>query len=155
MNLPKLFEMQRVLDTRIVQERGLDESELLFKKIDAFRVELHELENETKHFKYWSSKQPDKSKILEEYVDGLHFILSIGLELGEQHYESIVTDTLGKQFRTITLYAVLMYEDNYYSLLSKYYLGLGEMLGFTWYEIEQAYVDKNSVNHQRQESGVY
>src|SRR5690606_14512445 len=111
MKLDKLFAMQHVLDTRIVQERGLNEDELLFKKIDAFRVELHELENETKHFKYWSSKQPDRAKMLEEYVDGLHFILSIGLDLHIQKHEPEQDkhDSLAEQFRWITDSANLLY----------------------------------------------
>jgi dimeric dUTPase (all-alpha-NTP-PPase superfamily) len=33
------------------------------------------------------------------------------------------------------------------------YLNLGEMLGFTEEQIEQAYFEKNKINHQRQEVG--
>jgi dimeric dUTPase (all-alpha-NTP-PPase superfamily) len=33
------------------------------------------------------------------------------------------------------------------------FFGLGEMLGFTWDEIEQAYFAKNKINHVRQETG--
>lgn len=163
MNLSKLFEMQRILDTRIVQEKELDESDLLLKKIDAFRVELHELENETKHFKYWSSKEPDQSKVLEEYVDGLHFILSIGIELNitESKLDPIKHESLAEQFRWVNRDAVELYEaidcgfdlNIYYDLLFIRFIVLGEMLGFTWEQIEQAYRDKNIVNHERQANG--
>lgn len=30
---------------------------------------------------------------------------------------------------------------------------LGERLGFKWEQIEAAYMDKNAVNHQRQQEG--
>lgn len=33
------------------------------------------------------------------------------------------------------------------------YIGLGEMLGFTWDQIEEAYYAKNKVNHERQNTG--
>ena len=32
-------------------------------------------------------------------------------------------------------------------------LGLGEMLGFKWEHIEEAYYSKYQVNHERQDSG--
>jgi dimeric dUTPase (all-alpha-NTP-PPase superfamily) len=43
----------------------------------ALIVELGELANEVRSFKFWSYKNPsNKEVILEEYVDGLHFIIS-------------------------------------------------------------------------------
>lgn len=29
----------------------------------------------------------------------------------------------------------------------------GEMLGYTWNEVEEAYMQKNAINHQRQDGG--
>ncbi len=53
------------------------------KKMLALLVEIGELANETRCFKYWSNKPAsEREVILEEYVDGLHFILSIGIDLG-------------------------------------------------------------------------
>jgi dimeric dUTPase (all-alpha-NTP-PPase superfamily) len=98
-----------------------------------------------------------KKPLLEEYVDGLHFILSIGLELSavdpwQPDYEENITE----QFRTLYFHISRINEYNGYDSYEytvSYFLGLGEMLGFTWKQIEQAYLDKNAVNHQRQESG--
>lgn len=97
MNLTKLFEMQKVLDERINKEKGLEGQDLLPQKILALLVELGELANEWRGFKFWSKRQfptnlevhsIDKegnvyyrNTLLEEYVDCLHFLLSIGLEL--------------------------------------------------------------------------
>src|SRR5688500_20051556 len=61
---------------------------LLEKKTDVFRekclallVELGELANETRCFKFRSKKpRNDDSVLLEEYVDNRHFRLSLGLE---------------------------------------------------------------------------
>jgi dimeric dUTPase (all-alpha-NTP-PPase superfamily) len=40
-----------------------------------------------------------------------------------------------------------------YDLIFSGFLGLGQMLGFTWEQIEAAYLQKNAINHERQESG--
>jgi dimeric dUTPase (all-alpha-NTP-PPase superfamily) len=154
MNLTKLFDTQDVLDTRIIEERGLQGKFLLNERIDAFRVELHELENEVRHFKFWSNKKMDRERSLEEYVDGLHFLLSIGNFLDERSpwIVTVKCESIPKQFRSLAKLSGMMYDDNYYSQLFAEYLGLGEMLGFTWEQIEEAYMDKNEVNHARQDN---
>src|SRR6185312_3767022 len=91
MNLIKLFETQSKLDARIVEEKSLQGRDMLPEKILALLVELGELANEWRGFKFWSNKQSPAIRpsnpiehgnpMLEEYVDCLHFILSIGLEL--------------------------------------------------------------------------
>src|SRR5690606_36397479 len=78
----KLFSMQRELDERIIVEHQLTGTYFL-ERLLALQVEVGELANETRCFKYWSLKPPaERAVILEEYVDGIHFILSIGLSLG-------------------------------------------------------------------------
>jgi dimeric dUTPase (all-alpha-NTP-PPase superfamily) len=42
-----------------------------------------------------------------------------------------------------------------YQIVLSLFLALGEMLGFTWDQIEEAYMKKNAKNHRRQDSGVY
>ncbi|RAK21120.1 dimeric dUTPase (all-alpha-NTP-PPase superfamily) [Anoxybacillus vitaminiphilus] len=157
MNLQKLFELQRHLDERIIREKGLGEEELIPKKIMAFLIELGELANELPEiFKFWSNKKNNYEKALVEYVDGLHFLLSIGLEQGVLYQcmtiHPIKQATVFEQFAAIYLYASAYWAHGY-SRLFNAYIGLGEMLGFTWEQIEKAYMQKNTVNHQRQESG--
>ncbi|WP_046721481.1 dUTP diphosphatase [Heyndrickxia coagulans] len=93
--------------------------------------------------------------LLEEYVDCLHFTLSIGLHL---YNENIATDLGGfrktsiqDQFRTLFHYSTML-SGSYWNFF-EYLIGLGEMLGFTWEQIEQAYFEKNEENHKRQENG--
>lgn len=57
MNLTKLFEMQRELDERIIEQHGLQGEDLLPKKILALQVELGELAQEWRGFKFWSKDQ--------------------------------------------------------------------------------------------------
>jgi dimeric dUTPase (all-alpha-NTP-PPase superfamily) len=202
MNLQKLFEMQHKLDQHIEREHPRQEGEdRLAKKILALMVELGELANEARFFKYWSHDQkprtqrvvqwkpilkletlPDgdliskteyeplkvKNPLLEEFVDGLHFLLSIGNDINmNEVYEDYEPkplyfgdgDILG-QFIAIYDWINSLYfhrhEDvngEIYDLVFAYFLGLGEMLGFTWEQIEEAYLQKNAENHARQENG--
>src|SRR5690606_18909315 len=99
--------------------------------------------------------------LLEEYVDCLHFILSIGLDITDPELielrEIDKAETITEQFIMIfdavgELYEFEYEHWDYESLLIKF-VDLGEMLGFTWKQIEEAYMRKNAVNHHRQENG--
>lgn len=167
MELKELFEMQRKLDEHIIKEKGLEGQDLMNNKILALHVELGELANETRCFKHWSNKGPSpKERILEEYADCLHFILSIGLSLGmdwrlqDGYNANIYSTNITKQFNGIFEYiteleaylGVNLIEVIYLHLVENF-LGLGTLLGFTEEIIVQAYKDKNKVNHARQENG--
>jgi dimeric dUTPase (all-alpha-NTP-PPase superfamily) len=105
--------------------------------------------------------------LLEEYVDGLHFVLELGLEIGNELYwdlEIVIdgvirekkmekTETITDAFHLVFYNTSLLTYDDYYIQLFAAYLNLGEMLGFTEEQIEQAYFEKNKINHQRQEVG--
>ena len=82
MQLTKLYSMQRGLDSYIQQQRD-EQSDVFLEKGLALLVELAELANETRCFKFWSLKGPSENTIiLEEYVDSIHFLLSLGIEKG-------------------------------------------------------------------------
>lgn len=191
MNLTKLFEMQRVLDERIIEQHGLQGKDLLPKKILALQVELGELAQEWRGFKFWSKdQQPRYEKksiafadpggpfeyttypLLEEYIDCIHFILSIGIttwhtpdevepkkcEIGGilQQFLSINKHVGSMDFAYQVDLAGNFQTNNFYDRYDfslRLILGLGEMLGFTWDQIEEAYMSKNAVNHERQSTG--
>lgn len=160
MNLTKLYEMQKALKDRI----GYEEEDRFNKLILALFVEIGECANETRCFKFWSVKPSSEKKVvLEEYVDGLHFVLELGLEREETimnvPYDKgwlIKTESITDQFNALIDkvgdFSKYRTVGNYSAILDLF-LGLGEMLGFTWDEIEQAYLDKNKVNHERQDNG--
>jgi dimeric dUTPase (all-alpha-NTP-PPase superfamily) len=199
MNLQKLFELQRKLDEHIEREHPRQEGEdRLAKKILALQVELGELCQEWRGFKFWSNDQKPrravyeiceycegrktlgfqlescwycggtglqvvKRPLLEEYVDCLHFILSIGLEIGftEEPTGIIREYDVIHQFNKM-FYMIGEFYDFYirygkgcglydmFDDLFGYFLGLGKMLGFSWEEIKEAYLRKNAINHERQ-----
>lgn len=75
--LPSLLKKQQELDDFIMRERGLTHDETIEQRKLAFVVELAELAQEWRGFKYWSENQEPSDKMLEEYVDVLHFALSL------------------------------------------------------------------------------
>lgn len=164
MELKRLFEMQRELDNHIIQEHELEGKKLIGKKVAAFVVESSELANELRFFKYWSNKGPSsKEIILEEYVDGLHFLLSLGNEIGADtlieddfKFDYVCKKNLTEEFIHIIKLAIEFKEvntyQNYRKLLNRY-LSLSKILGFTQEEVVQGYFKKNAINHKRQESG--
>lgn len=160
MDLNPLFEMQRVLDERIIDDKGLEGQDLIPNSILASIVELAECANEWRGFKHWSNDQEPRAELLEEFVDKLHFLLSIGLQFGfSQHVSKIniykeldITTQFLSLFHATTLLNRFR-ELSQYTLTLGMFFGLGEMLGFTWGQIEEAYIDKNKINHQRQSNG--
>jgi dimeric dUTPase (all-alpha-NTP-PPase superfamily) len=101
-----------------------------------------------------------KNPLLEEYVDKLHFILSLGNQKGfDQELTEFAVEkreNIQEQFiHLFYLTSTFIWFDGLaqYQLILGYFVGLGEMLGFTWEQVEQAYFEKNAVNHERQESG--
>lgn len=185
MDLQKLFEIQAGLDYHITKEHPVQEDEdRLAKKILALQVELGELCNCWRGFKFWSHDQRargqdkhleyrctceggnrwvEKDPMLEEYVDCLHFILSISLEIDYKKEPTRIVHKCYKiqQFNKM-FYLIGKFNEFYirygkgcglydmFDDLFGHFLGIGEMLGFTWEQIERAYLEKNAENHRRQ-----
>ena len=65
----ELYERNKKLDD-IFYEKYKDKDNMLYEKnCLELIVELGELANESKCFKYWSKKQPNKELVLEEFAD--------------------------------------------------------------------------------------
>lgn len=162
MNTEKLFMMQKELDKHIETQHGLMEEDLFDRKVLALLVEIGELANETRCFKFWSVKpSSEKAVILEEFVDGVHFILSLGIECGFDHITSIfpaensetnVSNQFLKIYESVQNYRKSRSKEDFIFLFESY-LKLAELLGLDESEIEQAYIQKNEVNYERQRKG--
>lgn len=160
MNFERLLELQKTLDDRILDEHSLHTSDLFSRKLLALQVEVGELANETRCFKFWSTKpRAKKETILEEYVDGIHFILSLGLELGisevsadEQLEASEPVKAFQEVYHAIDVLGENQSVEAFHRLLEKY-LQLATAIDLSIEDIEQAYLKKNEINHQRQNQG--
>lgn len=219
-NLDKMLEMQKVLDDRIIKEKGLDGQDLFPNTVLALQVELGEFANEGRWFKHWSDKQLPKdgtkafincpkcsgngfwfsgnrilcsncnqtgkviNPLLEEFVDSVHFFLSLANQRGWQdalylHIEQLEREGdfdggLTGAFLEMTYFLNKCYFENPNAEKSKkweetfgypqkqYWFRLAWVLfldigingfGFTLDQIEEAYMQKNAVNHKRQDGG--
>ena len=164
MNLETLFEMQGKLDSNILwKHQELKEEDLLPKKVLAAQVELGELANEFRGFKFWSTDQKPRSMMLEEFVDVLHFVLSIGIELGYQTkgvslFEKEPPKDINEHFIGLNLgLGTIAFKNNVnkwqYNEVLISTLQLGIELGYTPQQIEDAYYLKNKINFKRQKDG--
>ncbi|UJL45022.1 dUTP diphosphatase [Virgibacillus sp. NKC19-16] len=160
MDWKALYSMQEKLDKYIEEKHDLLDKDVFQEKYLALLVELGELANETRCFKFWSTKpRNEKSVILEEYVDGTHFILSLGIEKGYQYDGRELrltllneTEQFNNVFEACTVFKQDPTKENYVRLFENYLL-LGELLGFTEADIQDAYLKKNEVNYARQDQG--
>jgi dimeric dUTPase (all-alpha-NTP-PPase superfamily) len=158
-NTNELFGVQALLDDRIDEERGLSGNDMMQERMLALLVEIGELANETRTFKFWSSKKPsEKRVILEEFIDCMHFLLSIGNYIGyqvdlnqAQEIESgeTTTDSFVRFFHSVVEFRNYKTEANYIAMWD-WFMGIGRQLGFSDEDIYKSYMNKNMINHQRQ-----
>lgn len=158
-NLEELYQLQAGLDKDIADKHGVTYESTHSRRLLALIVELGELANETRCFKYWSNKGPSaKEIVMDEYADGLHFLLSLGIPLHARKYKYKLKGTgedLTLQFhhlyqaatRLLTDYTLEAYEDCFQK-----YLNLAVDLGSTSDDIVHAYKSKLAVNYHRQET---
>lgn len=161
-NFKYLYEIQAGLKAHISKNHPeRNDEDRSAKKFLALLVELGECANEERSFKFWSTDQNARqAKLLEEYVDGLHFILELGIDEGFQVLEVNVPLYHGERVEYLMLYlfqAVLSFYENrlqdIYEQLFFAYMALGSMIGFSGEEIQAAYLAKNEENHNRQQNG--
>ena len=160
--LPTLLKKQRELDDYIMRERGLTHDETIEQRKLAFVVELAELAQEWRGFKYWSDNQQPSDKMLEEYVDVLHFALSL-----HNYYGGDTTHVI-KKMGSIQPYEMNgKYKPTAFLELAEcntsgdwflgygllYTLTLGDILELQADDILKEYDRKYQINIERQNNG--
>lgn len=166
MNLKDYLDKQAAFDEYIKHKHNIT-GDVTEENLLALSVEIAECCNEWRKFKYWSSdRTSDHYKMLEEYVDGLHFLFSIAnhekIELEdvdfvfleqEADYEAIVYQ-FNLLFNLVSSYPIATYNNGYSfkKIVDEYFL-LGSMLNFSQEELEEMYRIKTNVNFRRQQNG--
>lgn len=159
MNINSLFPKQAELDKYIYENNNVTDKEVFERKIVAFLDELFELANELQFFKYWKKEiEIDRQQSLEEYIDVVHFALSIAisLDISSHEFEPKEVIDLNKRFLGITNLATVLSvskEPEHATALLNNVLNLGHQLGLDEDTIIKAYNRKNEVNHKRQDGG--
>ena len=146
MNIKKMLEAQKELDKANMKKGGLTEYPLEMVQT-AYRVELGELLQEWKQFKFWklNKGEIDREKMLEEWADCMHFALSLFIQ------EEIEED-ISEYCSYLETYEIIERCFNLYFVLENT-LALGLKLGYTLEELEKAYWKKNKINWGRIEGG--
>lgn len=154
---------QNRLDKFIYESNNItDVGEIALDKLTALDIELGELANEIKFFKYWKkNKLVDKSKVIEEACDCLHFVLSLAndnnVNLQVMAYGTFSRD-VGTLYRYIkaTLWKDIYLEDKWEEGLKRILMLLVAMIeeiDFTYADLLREYDRKYEINIKRQKEG--
>ena len=115
-DLSEIFDQQIKLDKHIQSNHNLKYEDILEELKLALAVEMGELANEVRCFKFWSFKLPsEKSVILEEYVDGIHFITSLAIATGVKDYQCWEINIENKQYSKHEI--TILFNDLFKSIL--------------------------------------
>ena len=158
-NLSELFKAQARLDETIAKNHNVSYATTRSPRTLALLVEIGEFANTTRCFKYWSNKGSEsKDVVLDEYADGLHFFLSLGIDIKttKEVYEiskpdNNLTDQFHLVYRLIADFKDDASEVNYIKAFSSF-LNILPLIGYTWKDLEEAYYKKLGTNYVRQET---
>lgn len=93
----------------------------------------------------------------EEFVDGIHFLLSIGIERKYIKWvhalEASTSEDKSPETLALDIYSNPMDSAGKWLKCVEDYLYLGELVGINEEMIEAAYMEKNAENHARQDRG--
>jgi dimeric dUTPase (all-alpha-NTP-PPase superfamily) len=156
--LDELFPLQAGLDEDIHSRHHLDYEMTHQKRILALLVELGEFANETRCFKFWSEKAPsEKAVILDEFADGMHFFLSLGIPLNVESYtHKFVKDQADLTSQILQTYVLVSdllshYDERHYARAFGSFLNVLPLLGYSGDDAILAYKAKLAVNYKRQQ----
>lgn len=156
--MENMMKIHKQLEDKIEKRFDLSPRSMHDENIVAFMVEIGELANETKCFKYWSAdKSIKRARVLEEYADLCHVLIGLGNAIGAKPFEPkrLQENSLTQQFITlydITLKHHWLQEERTWTSLVNATIGLGFLLHFTEEEVENAFKQKHELNMKRQES---
>ena len=157
--LEELFKAQAELDATIAKNHNISYATTRHRRIMACLVEIGELANATRCFKYWSNKGPDSDDVvLAEFADGLHFFLSLGVDIKTskrsynltKHMDN-ATDQFLEVYHRLDQYRKKQ-DDKTYIKAFQSFLNLLPLLGYRWKQLREAYYKKLGVNYNRQET---
>ena len=157
--LDKMYEKQLELDQEIASNHNISYEATKDKRLLALLVELGEFANATRTFKFWSFKPSEsKDRVLDEFADGLHFLLSLGLaynfrldSIEVEKDSDDLTDAILKCYHYIDeFYSEKIYGK--YAKMFESYLKILAQLGYSWDDAYNAYFLKLEENHHRQET---
>jgi dimeric dUTPase (all-alpha-NTP-PPase superfamily) len=152
-----LFLEQAKLDQEIAIKHNISYATTRKRRTLSLLVEVGELANSTRCFKYWSNKGSEaKERVFDEFADALHFLLSLGIDIDV----TSKTFEMTKSELTLSELFIKMYDDvliflkdaneNNYNICFKTLLNIANSLDMTRDDIFNSYYLKLGVNYNRQ-----
>ena len=157
LDLSPLVHYQAQLDDRIHTAHNQTRASTRSKRILALMVEIAELANETRSFKYWSVRgSNDKDALIEEFIDTIHFTLSLGLDLNQTHCRCEAEEAGDVNQLFIEWLKACgdldeVFDVDHYQKVLSFIPRLALAFNFSQAEIMDVYRHKNEKNHQRQD----
>lgn len=158
-DLTALLTIQKQLDDYIHNHHNTNYQLTVHQRVLALVVELNELANATKCFKYWSHKVADPQEVLVEYVDCLHFVLSLVLFYNLPLKIIQLPSSFGADRLTLTKIFWQLNRDCYqindptlFPQWIRNFLALASALKLTQDLVVDAYHLKNQLNFARQKN---
>lgn len=159
LKIDDLQEIQEDLDARIFDLHKTSRDETREDRVLALLVELGELANETRSFKYWSlNKEINEEEMFEEFSDVLHFALSLGIDI---RFNKTTIKYHASHYKVADLFRY-MYQDiisfQTDATLAKYekmmitMCQLADSIGLSCEKMREMYFFKNKINHSRQDN---
>lgn len=158
-NFETLFKKQKELDLEIARKHNITYKETRDRRTLALLVELGELANSTRCFKYWSNKpSEEKARVMDEYADGLHFLISLGIdaEINVYSYEQrdselSLSNLFLKMYEEVVNFMNARNKENYIKCFETYLL-IASKLNMDEEDIFNSYLLKLGENYHRQET---
>ena len=160
----EMLQKQRELNLEICHKFGLKVENLIGEYTAALLVEVGELANETKCFKFWrEDKTTKRDRILEETSDVFHFILSLVIACKVEDEIMYDFDEIDRREENTTKHFLILYNnialfnmglnDDRVGLQSvmNAFIKLCHNLGITRQDLREQYLKKNEINLKRQE----
>ena len=158
-DLSNLYKKQAELDQRIADNHNVTYQTTRKRRTLALLVEIGELANATRCFKYWSNKSSEPlDVVLDEYADGLHFFLSLGIDIKTskmQYNHTKHADNLTEQILEVYRLAAIFYkkqDEKSYIKAFQAFINITPLLKVRWSSIEKAYYKKLGENYNRQDN---
>ena len=157
--LKELFLAQKELDATIAKNHNISYETTRHRRIMACLVEIGELANATRCFKYWSNKGKEADDIvLDEFADGLHFFLSLGVDIKTKKdvyhltkHKDNLTDQFLEVYHRLDVFTKRQ-DDISYIKAFQAFLNLLPLMNYHWSDLKKAYYKKLGVNYNRQET---
>ena len=152
----KLYERNKILDKEFMNKYVDSDTRLHEKNCLELIVELGELANESRCFKYWSIKGVNREYLLEEYADCLLMVLYMfnyynvsNIYSIDKEYSDDILFVFNDLIRMCTKFMDSNIDNEYVMEVFNYLLHLGKLLEISKEEIIKACYDKIIKNEER------